>query len=55
MSGKALKKNVKLSVFMPMYFENQKPITDPLQRDEYKAWKQKAQDINGLRETNPPA
>lgn len=55
MSGKSLKKPVKLSAFMPVYFETQKPIIDPLQRDEYRAWKQKAQDLNGLREVSTPA
>jgi len=45
MSGKSLKKTIKLSAFMPVYFENERIITDPLQRDEYRAWKQKAQDL----------
>lgn len=48
MSGKALKKPVKMSVFMPTYIETQKPITDPLQRDEYRAWKQRLQDVKGI-------
>jgi len=55
MSGKALKREVKMSVFMPSYLPNEKPVTDPLQRDEYKAFKQKLQDINGLRKVNPTA
>jgi hypothetical protein len=47
MSGKSLKKSAKLSAFLPVYIESEKIITDPLQRDEYKAFKQKLQDIKG--------
>lgn len=45
MSGKALKNSVKLSAFLPSYLPNEKQITDPLQRDEYRAFKQKLQDV----------
>jgi hypothetical protein len=47
MSGKALKHPLKLSTFLPTYIETQKPITDPLQRDGYRAFKQKLQDVKG--------
>jgi hypothetical protein len=47
MSGKSLKKFAKLSAFLPVYIESEKIITDPLQRDEYKAFKQKLQDVKG--------
>ena len=49
-SGKTLKNPMKLSAFLqmlPAYLETQKPITDPLQRNEYKAFKQKLQDAKG--------
>jgi hypothetical protein len=45
MSGKTLKNPMKLSAFLPTYIETHKPITDPLQRNDYKAFKQKLQDI----------
>ena len=47
MSGKQLKHPAKLSAFIPVYVASEKIITDPLQRDEYKAWKQKLQDVKG--------
>jgi hypothetical protein len=47
MSGKSLKKSVKLSAFLPVYIESEKIITDPLQRDEYRAFKQRLQDVKG--------
>lgn len=47
MSGKSLKKQIKLSAFLPVYLESEKIITDPLQRDEYRAWKQKMADVKG--------
>jgi hypothetical protein len=42
-SGKALKHPVKESLFMPEYLQREKIITDPLQRDEYAAFKAKLQ------------
>jgi hypothetical protein len=47
MSGKTLKHPMKLSAFLPTYIETKKPITDPLQRDEYRMFKQKLQDVKG--------
>ena len=46
MSGKSLKKLVKLTDFIPVYLPSEKSITDPLQRNEYRAFKQKLQDVN---------
>ena len=57
-SGKMLKKPMKLSVFLPNYLGLEKEIIDPLQRNEYAAFKQKLQDVkgkSGLREISTPA
>jgi hypothetical protein len=47
MSGKTLKHPLKLSTFLPTYIKTEQPITDPLQRNEYRAFKQKLQDVKG--------
>ena len=47
MSGRTLKNVPKLSAFMPTYIEMDKPITDPLQRAEYAAFKAKLADVKG--------
>ena len=46
-SGKALKRPAKITDFLPVYVPTDKPITDPLQRDEYRAFKNKLQDAKG--------
>ena len=47
MSGQKLKNPLKLSAFLPTYIDEAKPITDPLQRNDYKAFKQRLQDVKG--------
>jgi hypothetical protein len=47
MSGKVLKREIKMSAFMPSYLPHEKPIADPLQRDVYRKWDESLKNTKG--------